>query len=235
MVDFAMLDQVISVGGNYHSTIGDTNYQAGDICYYSGAGPTFDGRLKPDLVAPGHGMAIVTTTVPDAMTSLVFFGTSFSAPLVAGACALLLQEDATLDAEEIKSILFARAKSNAFSGALPNPVWGHGILNLEPESTRILSALSPEAPEPILAVYPNPFNAQTTITCRLPRGFSGTPALRIFDFNGRVTANLTDRVPRRARSRFTVAWNATGLASGVYIARLGTGSRILTKKLILIR
>jgi hypothetical protein len=233
MVDFAMLDQVISVGGNYHSTIGDTNYQAGDICYYSGVGPTFDGRLKPDLVAPGHGMAIVTTTVPDAMTSLVFIGTSFSAPLVAGACALLLQEDPTRDAEEMKSILFARAKGNAFSGVLPNYVWGHGILNLE--TTGIHSALPSEPQDLVLAVCPNPFNAQTRITCRLPRGFSAAPTLQIFDFNGRVAADLTDRVPQVACSGFTVAWNAPGLASGVYMARLGTGRRILIKKLMLIR
>ena len=51
---------------------------------YSSRGPTNDGRLKPDIVAP------------DGTTSMTYgfggaFGTSFSAPTVAGAAALLVE------------------------------------------------------------------------------------------------------------------------------------------------
>jgi hypothetical protein len=76
-------DSVIAVGA-VNST--------GAVTYFSSPGPTADGRIKPDVAALGQG---VTTVSPnDSLGYLSSNGTSFSTPLVAGACALILQRNA---------------------------------------------------------------------------------------------------------------------------------------------
>jgi subtilisin family serine protease len=86
---------------------------------YSSQGPTNDGRLKPELVAP-DGTASLTYPVAS--------GTSFSAPTVAGAAALLLQEDLLQDAATLANRLLAEAVDVGAAG--PDTVFGAGKLQL---------------------------------------------------------------------------------------------------------
>jgi hypothetical protein len=71
-------------------------------------------------------------------------------------------------------------------------------------------------------VYPNPFNAQTTIVYNLPE-----PAqvdLSIFDMLGRQVAELDQGY--RESGRHAVLWSPEALASGVYIAQIRAGGEI---------
>lgn len=63
---------------------------------YSSQGPTNDGRIKPDLVAPD---GVVNATYG------IFAGTSASAPHVAGAAALLLSQDPSLSLQQLRNLL----------------------------------------------------------------------------------------------------------------------------------
>lgn len=89
------------------------------VSYFSSRGPTGDGRLKPDLVAPGEK---VISTVPDNLEEAMD-GTSMAAPHVSGAAAMILARHPELIGRpaEIKRILCSTAvdlgRERYFQGA----------------------------------------------------------------------------------------------------------------------
>jgi len=107
--------------------VGGTDRQGKAVGDYSSRGPTQDGRARPHVVAPG---ALET----DELTSCLLnggigtcgFGTSFAAPHVTGALALLLEQDPTLDPDGLRAKILAMARPLA-GGVLAN-VTGNGIV-----------------------------------------------------------------------------------------------------------
>ncbi|MCZ6775588.1 MAG: T9SS type A sorting domain-containing protein, partial [Ignavibacteria bacterium] len=79
--------------------------------------------------------------------------------------------------------------------------------------------------------YPNPFNPSTTIEFSLPRASYVT--LKVFNILGEVVASLVNE--ELNVGTYTTQWNASGMASGVYLYRLHTGDFIDTKKLLLLK
>jgi subtilisin family serine protease len=117
----------------------------GEPCWFSSAGPTLTGIAKPEIMAPGAAIigALSAQAVPPASASIftnpecptpkgrkpnelcqqidathgVSFGTSFSAPIVAGAIAVLLQHDPTLTQDEVLAAL--QGGAHPLRGAAP--------------------------------------------------------------------------------------------------------------------
>jgi hypothetical protein len=112
----------------------------GTIADFSSQGPRRDGVLKPDLTAPGFGVASAMSADAQFATSfitpdgahVVQAGTSFATPHVAGTVALLLSQGANAHAGPtwILDRLKQTARSDGFTGATPNPVWGYGKLSV---------------------------------------------------------------------------------------------------------
>ncbi len=80
--------------------------------------------------------------------------------------------------------------------------------------------------------YPNPFNPATNLTYEVPE--AGHVVLDVYDILGRRVATLVDD-PDHERGAFTVEFNAKGLSSGVYIARLKQGGNTVSEKMTLIK
>lgn len=117
-----------------------------DLAYFSSVGPTRDdpghitGRQKPDISASGFGVISARST--DATWTnlsgnrnkdgvhLMLWGTSVSAPHITGAVALMLEKDNTLTAQQAKTILTSSARSDAYTGTVPNYRWGYGKLDI---------------------------------------------------------------------------------------------------------
>jgi serine protease AprX len=70
---------------------------------FSARGPTVDGRIKPDLCAPGEGIVAARANTREEYRRLS--GTSMAAPFVAGVAALMLEANPALTPNEVKSIL----------------------------------------------------------------------------------------------------------------------------------
>jgi hypothetical protein len=92
------------------------------VAHFSSTGLAFDGRVKPDLVAPGVGLG---TSEPNSSSGSALYGTvsgtSAAAAVVAGDVALLAQARPDLDAESLKGVLVGAARP------LPNdPVTAQG-------------------------------------------------------------------------------------------------------------
>ena len=79
--------------------------------------------------------------------------------------------------------------------------------------------------------YPNPFNPSTIISYQLPA--RSLVRLEVFDLIGRQVATLVDGAVEAGRHQ--VNFNAEHLTSGVYLYRLQTDNKIITKKLTLIK
>lgn len=79
--------------------------------------------------------------------------------------------------------------------------------------------------------FPNPFNPSTNIRFELPE--NGHVTLTVYDMTGRTVAVLEDGF--RASGVHTVQFNASNLASGMYVYRLTANSVQLTRKMMLIK
>ena len=106
-------ERVISVGGVD---------AAGRRAEFSSIGPTFDGRIKPDVMAMGQGVYIVDPSSMEGYTR--GNGTSFATPLVAGVAALLLEAYPHWTPEKVQSVL----RRTAGQAAAPDTLNGYGIV-----------------------------------------------------------------------------------------------------------
>ncbi len=228
-------DQVITVGAyttkaTWPSQSGDQDYTSqytvGTVASFSSRGPTRDGRMKPELAAPGAWICAALSADagwqsvyvhPDAVHTMEL-GTSMAAPHVAGAIALLFDVDPDLSSSEIRSMLTAAAMQDGRTGSVPNPTWGWGKLDVFAAVEMALEA-GPEPPtpseKPVVVVGENPVSSSAQFAYSVPSGTT-MALLRIYDVTGMlVYAVAVDP------SDDTVSWNLRAdrgemLASGLY-------------------
>jgi subtilisin family serine protease len=118
------------------------NPSIGAISTFSNIGPSRDGRIKPDLAAPGE---VIVSALSSFLTigagvdrpnillggqHQKMQGTSMASPHVAGAVALLLDAAPSLTPDSARSILKLTARADAGTGAVPNNIFGAGRLDV---------------------------------------------------------------------------------------------------------
>ena len=121
---------------------------------FSSIGPSFDGRVKPDVMAKGVQSTIANTSGEITAAS----GTSFACPIMAGAIASFWS--AIPNATNQQVIDFVKQSADRFS--TPNAQYGYGI----PDFGEALAAAQLSVPENgnvKFKVFPNPTNDKFSI------------------------------------------------------------------------
>jgi hypothetical protein len=115
---------------------------------------------------------------------------------------------------------------SAEGAATYNPV----VVQKWPNPTAIAEGPMPAPPARMeLAAGPSPARGRTVISYSLPR--VGDMSLVVYDVTGRPVQALASG--RRAAGRYTVTWNASGAAAGIYFCTLESGGRSTSRKIVL--
>jgi subtilisin family serine protease len=109
-----------------------------NISSFSSLGPTRDGRVKPDITAPGFVIysarsfdqnPVTDPVVPGNDNYFVMAGTSMSTPHVTGITALVWQSNPALTSAQMRERIRRTANSPTDGSAVPNNTWGYGKVN----------------------------------------------------------------------------------------------------------
>ncbi len=229
----------------------------GQAAPFSSRGPTFDGRIKPDLMAMGQGITSINSR-----TRGEFFngynGTSSATPLAAGVVALLMEAYPLATVQDIVHTL----RRTASHSDKPNNTTGYGIIRARVAYDRLLDQFGhtgfprPIAVEPdadlvpttlgeikqgeLFQNYPNPFNAETWLPFTLPS--AGRTNIRIYNLDGTVVNRLNlgrlgpGEYSTKQRAAYWDGRNFDGerAASGTYFYVLEFQGEIDIRKMILL-
>ena len=220
------------------------------LSYFSSHGPTTDGRIKPEITAPGayivssfnshfnfdHNDQVSTVSQNSRSYPFgVMMGTSMATPAVTGIVALCLQLRPDWQVDSLRYYLSHTALNDRFTGAArttPNYDWGYGKIDvlalLGAALNGITDASSEEVQEALqgrrLLVYPNP--NQGHFYTLLPNE-NREVRLQVLDQAGRVVCE------RRATADGSpLEWSLQNLSKGLYIVRM-EGNNTHTAKFII--
>ena len=182
------------------------------VTSFSSIGPSFDGRIKPDIMAQGQA-AVVSDTVGNIGTAN---GTSFSSPIMAGMVACLWQAFPQKTNQEIRALIVKA--SDRFSN--PNNQYGYGIPDF---ALAVQNQLTIESViDDDFVVYPNP--ASDSILFVLPAKF----------INGSVTiySILGQKVLEQNITPQSAAVSLKSLNEGLYFYTVESGDFFKKGKVI---
>lgn len=238
-----------NLAGNNQSYAGygSTN----QIAPFSSRGPTVDGRMKPNIAAPGMTIASAVNSYDVSYAAggsnyaqsvavnsfqgrsyyyAEAMGTSMSSPMLSGIVALLLQVNPELNPQRIQQILAETAIKDNWTTQTPDSTrWGAGKANAYTAVKKALLTVglpSEQTPEPLrLSVFPNPNMGACQLVHQSKQ--KTTALVEITDMLGRIQQTNAWNVTTGENQ---LALDLTGLSEGFYILTVtGSTGSVATK------
>ena len=131
----------------------------------------------------------------------------------------------------VGSVIKIDANYNLWYGGFDGVTWRIGY------ATSIDATVSVQLSEPLLKTFslsqnfPNPFNPETRIDYSLSR--QSEVRLTIYNIAGREVAQLVKS--EQDAGNFSITWDASNVASGIYFYRLQAGDLVQTRKMVLLK
>lgn len=178
---------------------------------FSSIGPTADNRIKPDVVAMGQQVYVLSSSGRLGRSN----GTSFSGPLIAGMAACVWQANPAL--RNLDMLLLMRQLGSQYTA--PNNALGYGVPNYASRVTGLDEALksgisltNPVSEDPVLL--------------RMDENWQGEPALvQVYDVTGKL---LHSQILPAGVSVHQLRIRSSGLKKGLYLCRVSAGSKNVT-------
>ena len=193
----------------------------GNRASFSSVGPTYDGRIKPDVMAMGEG-TYVASGYGNWWPYYNGNGTSFATPVFAGAVACLRQARPYASVQEICDVI--RACGNRADH--PDSKYGFGIPDFS-QAMELLSVEEPigNTPAHIITVYPNPSNGEV----RVVLNDLHKAELTVYDFMGHKLYSYSFN----GLNHTSLEGYLNNLNSGVYFINAMSESGSETMKLVI--
>ena len=179
----------------------------GQYAGFSSHGPSFDGRVKPDVAAQGASCYIVE---PYSGAFTYGSGTSFSSPILAGMAACLWRANPGQTNMQIADAI--RQSGSQYLD--PDDLLGYGIPNFV-EANNILTVIDGlDSRDLNLAVYPNPFSNEIRISMVSTKG-QGSGIVTLSEMTGKIV--ISENIDFEIGSSQIVIPNLGNLHPGIYL------------------
>ncbi|HMK06084.1 MAG TPA: S8 family serine peptidase, partial [Flavobacterium sp.] len=183
---------------------------------FSSIGPSFDGRIKPDVMAQGKEVSVADPQTGDiTITS----GTSVSGPIIAGMIATFWS--AVPDMTNQQVVNFVKQSADKFAN--PNNQYGYGIPDFQLALNNALLATQQFSNGTSFIVYPNPAAAKTNVA--FPNGIQDAQ-ISFYNTLGQI-------VGKQNISGQNTVVSLESLHSGVYLYKIESGTFSQSGKMII--
>jgi minor extracellular serine protease Vpr len=225
------------------------------IAPFSSKGPTADGRIKPDIAAPGmtiasavnsydvsyitggsnYAQSVFKYTSPKNSRDYYYAeasGTSMSSPMVSGIVALLLQVNPKLAPQHLKNILFETAIKDNFTTTTPDSSrWGAGKINAYAAIKKTILTLGVQSlvnEATLVSIYPNPSTGLFTMD------YMGQNQTTFWlEVTNTVGQTVYEQPWVNSHLNKQITVDLSGLNKGVYYATLSSNNGKVVRKIVL--
>ena len=234
-----------------NSSMYNDSYQTVDqLASFSSLGPTADGRMKPDITAPGsmivsslnsstssnrNGEDYYYVVKQENVNTVNYYfgsmeGTSMATPVVTGILATWLQAKPYLTPEQVREVFAHTAKTDSYTGNIAgtgNNQWGYGKIDAYNGLIYCfgLSGIEETGAPTRPMVYPNP--ATETVHFLLPNNDSNV-TIAIYTLNG---TQAVSRYMGDVAAGEQCQLDLHGIPAGIYLVRITGENTHLTTKL----
>ena len=199
-------------------TVGAVDSYA-NYAYFSGLGPTTDGRIKPNIAAMGLHTVLMGTDGNITTGN----GTSFSAPLISGLAACLWESSPELTNMEI----FKRIEESSHHFSSPDYFLGYGIPDFGKASGITNSGLSILEENIIVKIYPNPFYSEINI--ELFQKSRNLIVIGLYSITGEKIFESEEFIENYGSIK--ISKNLNTLPSGIYLMKISTTNDAVIRRI----